>query len=209
MRQRHLSPSKKIRGERGRGLESSPCGWNAVGSTTAGFSPAWTWSRDTWWNAAGFIPEVAPWLAFLQPELGRETRGEMLQDLYLRLPPGWRFSSLNLAVRHMVKCCRIYTWGCPPAGVSPAWTWPRDMWWNAAGFHSSSLRIWSRTPGSSSATLCQKQRDHSGGRVVRNLCTVPDPDLLLLLALQVPDQEAIKLTKKIFSLFFFHLLHSL
>ncbi len=50
-----------------------------------------------------------PWLAFLQPELGRETRGEMLQDLNLRLPPGWRFSTLNFAVRHMVKCCRIYT----------------------------------------------------------------------------------------------------
>jgi hypothetical protein len=87
-------------------------------------------------KAAGSIPEVAPWLAFLQPELGRETRGEMLQDLYLRFPPrlaflqpelgretrgemlqdlylrltrGFCFSSLNLAARHVVKCCRMYT----------------------------------------------------------------------------------------------------
>ncbi len=36
-------------------------------------------------NAAGSIPEVAPWLAFLQPELGRKTRGEMLKDLIFLL----------------------------------------------------------------------------------------------------------------------------
>ncbi len=140
----------------------------------AGVSPAWTWSRGTWQNAAGSIPEVPPRLTFLQPKLGRKTRGEMLQDLYLRLPcgcwpqdtwwnaagsipevppwlvgrktrgemlqdlylklpPGWHFSSLNLASRHVAKCCRIYNGGYPPADVSPAWTWLRDTWWNAAG----------------------------------------------------------------------------
>ncbi len=205
------------------------------GCPPTGVSLAWNRQRDTWLNAAGSIPGVPPRLAFPQPELGCETLGEMLQDLYLRFPPGWRFSSLNLtgrhflnlAVRHMVKWCRIYTWGSPPADVSPAWTWLWDTWWNAAGsipevafrlaFLQPELGRETRGEMLQDLILLLRESEAAHRAVVQRLCVnsngitvaeewvwiyVPDPDLHWHLALRDPDQEASKLIKDLFSFYF-------